>query len=338
MIAYDDRYDETLTRFRSTGPEFEDGLSNHGPMAVEALVRRNSADIVPGWTDDYVRRLDARPTGIRALDRTDWRDGLGDEARRGDWLDAFEQVLADEPWRDVLARWWPRLLPGIAAGATHGVIRVGHAVTALAEQDTAPRRMELAHGLAHWASRYREIHLAAPRGTTAPEQALSGVPAVAEQGQGIGHRLEQLGSTPGYDDAVAAAGLAGDAAAVTASIADAAVAYYATHAHGNATMLVHAATAPNAVSLVIPHLPATLHEPSVAAAWNAATAVVAAYRPAQAAPRTDAIDSASDLWQRSAQHGSEHVIKFADTALRSYERTGDPVALSAIDRAIALDA
>jgi hypothetical protein len=31
--------------------------------------------------------------------------------------------VAERPWREVLATWWPRLLHGIAAGATHGVIK-----------------------------------------------------------------------------------------------------------------------------------------------------------------------------------------------------------------------
>jgi hypothetical protein len=35
--------DEGLSRLAVTGPEFADGLSNHGPMAAEALVRLGRA-------------------------------------------------------------------------------------------------------------------------------------------------------------------------------------------------------------------------------------------------------------------------------------------------------
>ena len=46
----------------------------------------------------------------------------------GDFLGRItpQSYLRDQPveapWRDVLARWWPRLLPGLAATATHGII------------------------------------------------------------------------------------------------------------------------------------------------------------------------------------------------------------------------
>jgi hypothetical protein len=57
----------------------------------------------------------------------------------------------------VLETWWLRLLPGVAA-ATHGVIRVGHAVRALTEDGEDPDHLtELAHGLAYWAARWQPV-------------------------------------------------------------------------------------------------------------------------------------------------------------------------------------
>src|SRR6202041_3907505 len=48
--------DEGLTRLAATGPEFRGGLSNHGPMAAEAMVRLGRADAVEGWLGGYLRR------------------------------------------------------------------------------------------------------------------------------------------------------------------------------------------------------------------------------------------------------------------------------------------
>jgi hypothetical protein len=83
-------------------------------------------------------------------------------------------------------------------------------------------------------------------------------------------------------------------------------------------MLVHAATAPNAVLRTLPALPERLWLPSLDAAWSAATAVTAAYAPATAAPppAADAARlTAGEIFERAAAHGDEHVIKLTDTAL-----------------------
>src|SRR3569833_107091 len=88
-------------------------------------------------------------------------DGILDEAlerlrgtgpERTGWLSNPAPMAAEA---------WPRLLPGSAAGATHGVIRVGHAVRSLLDLETGPRVTELAHGLAYWAARWQPLALPA---------------------------------------------------------------------------------------------------------------------------------------------------------------------------------
>ena len=60
-----DEYDEALDRFHRTGPEFHGWLSNHGPMAADALVRVGHGDDVETWSDRYLTRLEdvPQPTG-----------------------------------------------------------------------------------------------------------------------------------------------------------------------------------------------------------------------------------------------------------------------------------
>ncbi|MCD9197423.1 questin oxidase family protein [Aeromicrobium wangtongii] len=325
--------DEAYTRLRSTGPEFDDWLSNHGPMAAEALARHRHEDEIPGWLDGYSKRLEAAPRPSVMID--DWRAALGDARRLGDWLGWFDNELRDQPWTQVLQTWWPRLLPGIAAGATHGVIRVGHAVRVLREEgDTAARVSELGHGLGYWAARWQPVPAAAsPGGHLDAASAVASIPAIPHQVGGIQSRFAQLDRTDGWPQAQRALASSPDWEALLRDVVNAAVRRYVTHAHREPVMLVHAATAPNAVLRTLPSLTDELWAPSAAAAWSASAAIHAAYASTASAPPARPAATAADAFDRAAQHGDEHVIKLADTALDTYAWTGDPQALAAVETA-----
>ncbi|NES27439.1 DUF4243 domain-containing protein [Micromonospora terminaliae] len=333
-------------RLHAYGPEFggdeegNHGLTNHGPMAVEVLVRRGLDVDVESWLDRYVRRLAALPGTSAPIRPGEWAAALGDARRLPDWTAYFRHELADRPWRGVLAEWWPRLLPGIVAGSTHGVIRVGHAVRALRGARVPARQTldELAHGLAFWAARYRELAgVVGPGGTLAPREALAAVTRLTDQTGFIAHRLDRLERSPDWTASLRALEPAASADEVPArleSLVDSAARAYLGLGHGSPVLLVHAATAPNAVRHVLPVLPREQWLPSLAAAWAAVAAVVATYAPARPAPAAEIVrrrpePTREDALQRAAEHGDEHVLKFADTAVESYDRTGDPGLLAA---------
>jgi len=326
--------DEALQRLHDTGPEHDGWLSNHGPMAAEALVRLGCAARVHRWLDTYERRLEQAPRGIAPIAPDEWREPLGDPVRTGDWLAFFDRALRAEPWRDVLALWWPRLLPGIAAGATHGVIRVGHAVRALRERETEARVAELGQGLAYWAARWQPLAPAGrgPYRGADPRAALDAVPRVPDQRSGIRSRLAQLADLPGWPAAAGAVPGPEDGTVEDrlAAIVAAAVRRHATHGYGNPVLLVHAATAPLAVLRTLPAVPAALHRPSLAAAWAATAAVTAAYAPpaARPCPPVGGHDAA-DVLRRATDSGDAHAIKFADAALEMWARDPDPLLLAA---------
>ncbi|KKK07600.1 questin oxidase family protein [Micromonospora sp. HK10] len=334
-------------RLHAYGPEFggdeegNHGLTNHGPMAVEVMLRRGLDVDVEGWLDRYVRRLAELPATGATIRADEWQAALGQARRLPDWAAYFRHELAGRAWQEVLAQWWPRLLPGIVAGSTHGVIRVGHAVRALrgaAGAPAGPALDELAHGLAFWAARYRPLAgVVAPAGTLSPRQALPAVTRLADQSGFIAHRLDRLERSPGWAGSLrtlAPAGSAEEVPARLAGLVDAATEAYLGLGHGSPVLLVHAATAPNAVRHVLPVLPVGLWLPSLAAAWAAAAAVVATYAPARPAPAAEIAGrypgvTREDALQRAAEHGDEHVLKFADTAVEAYDRTGDPAMLAA---------
>jgi hypothetical protein len=343
--------DEAYQRLHLTGPEFDGWLSNHGPMAAEAMVRRGHAGGVHRWLDGYLRRLEEFPRGTAPIGG-DWRQALGAPRRVADWTAYFRREVTGQRWRAVLATWWPRLLPGVAAAATHGVIRVGHAVRALlADGDEADHLTELAHGLAYWAARWQPVPGAAavlslPDAHGAPlpsaADALAAIPRIADQSGGIRERLGRLADLPAWSAAVAAPGIPASPAEIRswlASLADAATIRYLSYGHGNAIMLVHSATAPGAILRTLPALETEQWAPSLAASWAAAAALTAVYAPAEPAPRTDlpgppvGLHAAEGTFARAVDHGDEHVIKFADTAVDVFARTGNPDALAAAFRA-----
>jgi Questin oxidase-like len=350
--------DEAYQRLHATGPEFDGWLSNHGPMAAEAMVRRGHADQVHGWLDGYMARLEEFPRGSGPIG-SGWQDALGDPRRVADWTAYFGREVTEQPWRQTLETWWPRLLPGVAAAATHGVIRVGHAVRALMQDgEDAEHLAELAHGLAYWAARWQPVPGAPAAGppriaahTPAGEpagagpaaaDALAAVPRIADQSGGVRDRLARLAELPGWPAALAAPQIPASAGALGSwleGLVDAATTGYLWYGHGNGIMLVHSATAPNAILRALPALDQQLWAPSVAAAWTAAAALTASYAPTAPAAQTALPDppsgpqAAEETFARAVEHGDEHVIKFADTAADVYARTGNPGALAAAIRA-----
>lgn len=342
--------DEAYQRLLGKGPEFggdeqgDNGLTNHGPMAVEVMVRRGLDIDVDRWLDRYLDRLTDLPAANRRITGDDWRDALGDGRRIGDWTAYFERQVAEQPWQQVLATWWPRLLPGIAAGSTHGVIRVGHAVRTLLGGGTGDLvTAELARGLAFWAARSRPLPgVTAPVGDLPAAAALPAVPRLARQSGLIAHRLGRLADLPGWPQALAALRPPADPADVPdrlAELSHAALLGYLAHGHAAPVLLVHTATAPNAVRHILPALPRELWQPGFTAAWAAAAAVTAAYAPAgraDPAPAAAGPYAADDVLDRAARHGDEHVVKLADTAVDIADRTGSTGVLAAAVHAAGL--
>ena len=169
--------DDALERLRHTGPEEADGAPNHGPMAAEALVALGCDDEVPQWVDAYRRQLGPMPETRLPLTMQTWRDALGSRRRVGDWVVFFRLQLSAAPWQTVLTAWLPRLIPGVMAHGTHGLIRTAHAVRALEDAETLLRVEELAAALGYWGAYYQELpgvpHLT---GTCAIDQALDQLP------------------------------------------------------------------------------------------------------------------------------------------------------------------
>lgn len=165
---------------------------------------------------------------------------------------------------------------------------------------------------------------AAPAATAA----LDAVPAIEAEHMGFRNRLSAVHRLPAWADDVTDPDTARER---LTELVRSATHRYATHGHGEATTLVHAATAPNAVPRTLDSLPRDQRVPSLRAAWTASAAVTAMYAPVEPVAYAPAARlTGEEVMERALAHGDEHVIKLTDTALD----VGDEVDLAAAQRAV----
>jgi hypothetical protein len=148
--------DEAFERMARSDFELPNGFVNHGPMACEALAALGCDDLIGPWARRSAAMVGEGPVPVEpGPGDFEWRDALGDYDRLPDWLGYFAASVADDGWAVVVARWVPRLMPGLTTALFHGAIRTAHAVRAVDAADTPPRRAELARALGYWSARFR---------------------------------------------------------------------------------------------------------------------------------------------------------------------------------------
>lgn len=346
-VSYGDAVNEALRRLDDLAYErpVEDGLRpNHGPMAAEALAVLGYGEQVGAWTERYrlfmpYRAAPAARLALDPCDETSWRPALGAHERVGDWEELFLRQLADAPWPEVLARWWPRLLPGLPARLAHGVIRTAHAVRGLAGT-VAPSQVQLtefARGLAYWAASYVALPGTADlRGRHDLATIIENLPRIALTGGSVPssgfsrERVQRLGGHPGYLDALTA-GRPHEPQHLLSEMTTQFAGVYLGHPEISPVPLIHGVTIPAAVRLVLPYLPADIHLASVLAAWQVHVALLAAFtgdRAREGTALAHARETTAPAWgelaARAVEHGDEHVIKFTEACQREHALRPDP--------------
>jgi hypothetical protein len=329
--------DDALTVFAATAPSYSAvGLANHGPMVAEALAHLGRHEAIPGWVARYRRRLDDAPAPGRALTEVEWPAALGQPDRFPEWLALFEREIADRPTAAVVGEWAPRLLPGSVGAATHGLIRTGHALRALGEADTPPRRLEVATALGYWAANYQELPgpplLIGHEGVADALADLPYLPEDAPQAVLISARVASVADIADeFEQAVASLGWTGGAVDLLDQLAAGGAGAYLRNADGGGAIgLLHAVTSPLACELVLPWLADEDRDAALGYVWQAAAALHVAYDiDRSTATPDDAPPSAETLVDGALASGDEHAIKLTEAALRSFGRRGDAVVLLA---------
>jgi hypothetical protein len=331
--------DDALTVLAATAPEYGAlGLSNHGPMGAEVLGQLGHSEAIADWVMAYAARLDvAPPPAVKPLSEADWPTALGVPESFPSWLALFETELADRPMAAVVGEWVPRLVPGTIGAAAHGLIRTAHGLRSFGEAATLPRRVEVATGLAYWASQYQELpgpplligHQNVP-------EALADLPYLPEEAaqepliSDVVRHMADIADE--FEQAISSLGPGGDAVALLDALAiGGAHAYLRNAGDGSAIGLLHAVTAPLALELILPWLAVEDHDAALAYAWQAVASLHVAYDIERHRARTDHGDPpARDvLIAQALQSGDAHALKLTEAALRCHARTNDPALLFA---------
>ena len=195
--------DELLAYNRTRDPEYDGSLSNHLSMALGALAKLGATD---ARLTAFAERYETEPLRARSpLASPDFRASLGTRAAFVALAEQFEAACRERGRHALLGEVLPEVLPGLAGGAFHGLIRSAYALDA---EDDA----ELAHGLAYFVTVAAPFPaLPAPRADASTGARELADRALADPrldkgtfGAVITPALRAAASQPGFDDYMAA--------------------------------------------------------------------------------------------------------------------------------------
>jgi Questin oxidase-like len=340
-----DVLDEALAMVGPAGCEWGGGLANHGPMASEALCAMGRSDAVVSWAKKYSNKLEPRAAAHDRIRAEDWRNALGDGDRFPDWSVFFANELKERPWPLVLDDWIGRLTPGIAAAATHGAIRVGHAVRSLEYGETPARLGELADGLAYLAARYQVLP-GSLRPTT-PAMASRALARVALAPRELRKRnfglittgLDALAEFPDFEPAANLAAPGDDTSAFLSDLTETFAHVYLSSARNFFTTIVfvHSVTGPAALRLIAPHLSRDTRKLALRNIWQTCAAMYSMFGTPVSTNESlqNGHRSIDALFDAAIACGDEHAIKFSEACVREHALNAKPGYLAAASHAVA---
>ncbi len=330
-------FDEVLRALHAAGPTTVDGLTNHLPMAAEALAELGVPERVVAWVQAHQGDLIALPEAA-ALPDDERASALGDAEQSAAWIARYVADVEALGVQAVIDRDHAMLLPGWFGAGWHGALRVGHALRSLDRGDTADRRREVAHGLGYMAALFQELPGApgaSPEAGLDPVAALAGVPLVAA-GERVtdGTILDRVAPTndlAGLAESIERVDL--DAVEVSAGLAELAAAAARMFLSDGAddVVLLHAVTGTSAARLWLPWLDAAAQRALLGFAFQSVAVARSATRGELGTPGEIASDSAAraSVLEVAAQADDAHVIKLGEAALREHGVVARPELLEA---------
>ncbi len=321
--------------------------STHVPMVAEALMVLGRVDSVLPWVErnkgDGERNQQPYDfTQAGEVTKENWRAALGQEERRADWAAFFARQLRERGWQATVGEWVATLTPGIAAYASHGIIRTAHAVRSLEVAESSQRQRELAEGLGLWAATYQPLpaRSSTAAGKLNPAEAMRRVETMTPERVRRGNIIMALSSLedfPPFADAINWVDTSGNAGQFLANLTETAAGVYLANARDSRSpiALVHALTGTSAARLLLSYIKAEAQPVLLRYGWQLAAGIyaVAGRRPPEGVPQAKLPDK-DDLIDRALKNGGAHPIKFTEACLREYALNPNPVYLYAAQHAV----
>lgn len=338
---------EALELLSVYGPDLRNGMTNHAPMAVEALCALGRSDAVLPWIEKYRAGMRPRPSARERIETRNWHEALAHSERTTDWSEFFRELLREQPWREALQQWMGKLAPGLCGSATHGVIRVGHAARSLAREESPERVRELADGLGYLAANYQELPTTLETTDTGwnPSEALGRValvpPELRRFSGTITSALEGLAAFPEFAPVIGLLRVnEEDASRLVSQLTETFARVYLANAHDVLTTIVfiHGVTSAAALRSLLPYLAAETARQALRFGWQAGCGLYATFgsRTELADGRDWPKETPETLVDMAIAHGDEHVIKFTEACVHEYALNPAPVYLAAARRTFEL--
>lgn len=302
-------YDQALEVFLATDPAFGGGLTNHGPMAAEALVSMGVDHWLGRFVASYRTRLEPPARSV--------------DPAPNDWEAWFRARL-------------PELVPSAGNLAGHGLLRVAHAVRGIeragAGGPSPVQRAELGVAVDYWARGG-----AAPAGPPAltgretPAAWASAFPRLdpAARAEGLlTTTLRRAAETDGFSSRVAALAAGDDPATTFDALAVAAAGAFRRNDGIAAFALLHGVTVSSMARVLLSYGDDDVRRRLEAAVATFVASALVGYdggtdddAPSDASLVDD--DDSAALAERAGASLEDHTIKFADACLGVASRTGD---------------
>jgi hypothetical protein len=327
--------DALLTDGDRFAPTYGSGLSNHLPMVLVALDRLGAAPAeLEAHVQHYARRLEPVRASEMVINPDNPDADLGDWSAFSAWRDFFRGALLREGIEESIALCWPMLMPGIASAGFHALIRLAYGLE-------TGHRGEIANALAYMASSFTRLF---PGSAEMPRNAESVALALEPIHQAFaGHTVEAdliieelqlVTDEPSFFPALRTPPLATrqDRELMLADTARMAIRLYLAAPGFNS---LHLVTGTHALSVVLPHLPETLHAETMFYFWVAFCAgYVAIGAPQAAEPQPAEGGDWKVLTEAVRKSRKEHSIKFVYSCRAEYQKTKDPAYVVAAARII----
>ncbi|WP_428239921.1 questin oxidase family protein [Gynuella sp.] len=309
------QYESVFTQW---APDHHNGLSNHLPMAILALIRLGANEQkIEEFSKSYCRQLDPLqeiPTQILTEQALLSLAGKGEKFHQVQV--SFDHFIQTNGLEDTLKTWLPRLCTGSSTRAFHPLIRLGYAIQFQLER-------EIAHALADWLVHLVNYPWPTNHHTSHPgslENLISNLQNKRQSFQPIVHRLidDELGAVtlfPEYQSLILQPGIN------ALSLADMQKVALNWYLQSHDFCALHGITGSYAFNLIIPYLEDLY--PALKSFWLSLVLAYLSRSPVDTKEKTPISTDLSTLKSKAIASMDAHTIKLTDVCLQQYEITSN---------------